>query len=144
MRLFVPACGDRLTLTEDWTFPLYLERRNVKFAKARGLLPKDSKDCHVFEGELYRSGYKRVEVTLPAGTVIECDRVYIRGFNKSNVRVDQDFDSITWKVIGKNGKVVRNHRFWTKLSHCNGLEFELGEDSLYRDRIKLVKEVMES
>jgi len=28
MKLFIPACGDRVTLTKSWAFDLYLERRN--------------------------------------------------------------------------------------------------------------------
>jgi hypothetical protein len=33
MKLYVPACGDRIVLTQPWTFTLYFERRNDVFAK---------------------------------------------------------------------------------------------------------------
>lgn len=143
MKLFIPACGDRIVLAQDWTFPLYLERRNMQFAKKLGLVAKDVDSWGVYEGERYRSGYKRVNVTLSAGTIIECDRVYIRTFNKSRLELGNDYDSITWKTI-KKGKAETHGRFWTKLCDCNGLEYELQHDSLYRDRVKLVKQVMEA
>jgi len=121
----------------------------MQFAEARKLV--EIKDTHdkwgIWEEPARpgydRGGYKKVEVTIPAGTVIECDRVYIRSFNKARLELGNDYDSITWKVI-KGTKVARHGRFWTKLSDCNGLEFELESDSLYRDRVKSVKVVMES
>jgi len=41
MNLYVPACGDRITLATPWIFTLYRERRNVGFAKAKGLVDKN-------------------------------------------------------------------------------------------------------
>lgn len=143
MKLFIPACGDRLILVKDWVFPLYLERRNTKFAKTRGLLDQSADDWGVWVGERYRSGFKCVNAVLPAGTVLECDRVYIRSYNKSRLELGNDYDSITWKVI-KKGKAERFGRFWTKLCDCNGLEFDLSDDGLFRDRVKSIKSVMES
>ena len=35
-------------------------------------------------------------------------------------------------------------RFWTKLSDANEIEFELAADGRYRDRVKLLKEVMDT
>jgi hypothetical protein len=142
MNLFIPACGDRLVLTAPWAFQLYLEHRNVKFAVSKGLLPEKEKNSYgVWEGEKYRSGYKRVDVVLKEGSVLECDRVYIRTFNKSALRTENDFDSITWKLM-KGGKPVRNGRFWAKLPDCYSIEYRLDPDSLYRDRVKLVKSIM--
>ena len=143
MKLFIPACGDRLILAKPWTFSLWLERRNMKFAKARGFADKDADNWGVYEGKHPDRRLKRVEVTLPAGTVIECDRVYIRTHGKSGVHAEDDYDSITWKVM-KGDKQERHGRFWAKLSDCNGLEFKLAVDSLHRDRVKLVRMVMES
>ena len=141
-QFFVPACGDRLRLTAPWKFPMYLERRNMKFAQTLGLLDKNHKGWGVFEGEAYRSEYKKVQVELPVGTVIECARVYIRKFSKSALKVDKDFDSITW-VIQKDGKGKPRGRFWAKLPDCYTIEYELDHDSLYRNRVKLVKEIMQ-
>jgi len=147
MRLYVPACGDRLTLVEPWEFDLYLEHRNVKFAKERKLVDE--------KFDPWRDGYgrdadgrsngtlKHVRAALPAGTVLECDRVYIRTFSKSALEVGNDFDSITWKVM-KGEKPARNQRFWAKLPDCYAIEYEVSADSMYRDRIKAMKLVHES
>lgn len=138
MNLFIPACGDRLTLTEPWSFDLYLESRNIKFAHALKVLDMKAERWNQTDAN---GKLKRVPVSLPAGTVLECDRVYIRSFNKSRVRLDNDYDSVTWKVIVKDkGK----GRFWVKLPACYEIHYELSIDSLYRDRIKVFKDVHES
>ena len=141
MNLYVPACGDRITLSASWTFTLYLERRNVGFAKERGLVEKGA--------GLWSGGFgkdlKRFEVTFPAGTMLEVDRVYIRTFNKTFVKDENDFDSITWKVMNpKNKKPFPKQRFWSKLVDANQIEFDPETSIAYRDRVKLVKLVMES
>jgi hypothetical protein len=99
----------------------------------------------VYVDDDYRKGLASVEVTLPEGTMLECDRVYIRTFNKARVQEGDDYDSITWKLVDpKKGKMQKHGRFWVKLSDANEIEFELQEDSRYRDRVKLFKEVMDS
>lgn len=149
MKLFIPACGDRLTIVEDWTFDLFLERRNLKFAEMLKMLTakevKDAGYSGVWTGRPYdhNSKLKVIQATLPKGTTLECDRVYIRTFNKSRVHDGDDYDSITWKMI-KNDKAVRHGRFWCKLHACNDIEYELAFDSVYRDRVKAVKVVMET
>lgn len=95
MKLYIPAIGDQLQLTADWTFTLYNERRNWGFANVM-MLP------HTHE----------LKHTLPAGTVLKVDRIYIR----SNHR---DYDSITFRVIG-----VKNARFWVKLHDANTIEYD--------------------
>lgn len=148
MRLFIPACGDRLTLTKPWTFRLFLESRNIKFARHRDFVEKDAggewcMDVHIDDD--WKKGLRVIEVTFPEGTILECDRVYIRTFNKSRVQEGDDYDSITWKIIDpKKGKPEKHGRFWVKLSDANEIEYELQEDSRYRDRVKLFKEVMEA
>ncbi len=142
-KLFIPACGDRLVLTKDWTFDLYLEHRNMKFAQERKLYEPDKSEHYgAYEGGRSRK-LKKVKATLLSGTVLECDRVYIRTFSKSAIQVGNDFDSITWKVM-KGDKPARNQRFWCKLPDCYEIEYKLEFDSLYRDRVKAIKEVMES
>jgi hypothetical protein len=141
MKLFIPACGDRITLTVDWTFLLYLESRNMAFAKKRKLVAESADKYGEYEGGESGPALSKVTCTLPAGTVLECDRVYIRTFNKSAIEVGNDYDSITWKVI-KKGKAETHGRFWAKLSDCNGLGYDLEPDSLYRDRVKSIKAVM--
>ncbi len=150
-KLFIPACGDRLTLIQPWTFDLYLEHRNLKFAEVQEVFTptKGSYYYNVTEsGDRYSGKLKRVSVTLAAGSILECDRVYIRTFNKSRIHDGDDYDSITWKLFlkGKNGqpKSVKNGRFWVKLHACNDIEYELDFDGVYRDRVKAVKAVMET
>ena len=141
MKLFIPACGDRITLTQPWNFLLYLEHRNTKFAEAfldwkPG--PHDSWGSYDKDQKL-----KNTPASLPAGSILECDRVYIRTFNKSRIHDGDDYDSITWKLIKKD-KAAKNGRFWVKLHECNNIEYELAFDAVYRDRVKAVKYVMET
>lgn len=146
MKLYIPACGDRLRLTREWTFDLYLEHRNVKFAQSKELIPIKFNawtDGYEHEdGERYGGKLRHIKATLPKGTVLECDRVYIRTFNKSNIKVESDFDSITWKVINEKGKAAG--RFWVKLPSCYDIEYKQDADDKYRDRVKLIKEVLGS
>lgn len=142
MKLFIPACGDRLTLVEPWTFDLYLESRNMKFAKFHKLVEDTADSWGVYENG-HTGKLKHVSATISAGTTLECDRVYIRTFSKSAIQVGDDFDSITWKVM-KGQKPAPNQRFWCKLPDAYNIEYELSIDSLYRDRIKAFKDVHES
>jgi hypothetical protein len=140
-KLFIPACGDRITLAAPWKFRLFFEHRNVKFLEQLKLIEKGKsswRDGRTADGRLLHFDAK-----LPAGTVLECDRVYIRGYNKSRVAANEenDYDSITWKVIVKDkGK----GRFWCKLSDACLIEYRLDWDAFYRDRVKAVRIVMES
>jgi hypothetical protein len=147
-KLYIPACGDRLTLTKAWEFDLYLERRNVKFAQEHGLVDakfdpwRDGYHKGADGRPEYDRGLKKVRHSLPKGAVLECDRVYIRTFSKSALQVGGDFDSISWKVM-RGEKPARNQRFWVKLPDCYEIEYSQGPDSLYRDRVKAVRQVME-
>lgn len=132
MKLFIPACGDRLVLSKDWTFTLYFEHRNTKFAHERGYLETKPSWSVYEEGQpRYGSRLKRQEITIPSGTVLECDRIYIRAQNKSAVEIEDDYDSITWRIPGQ-----KNSRFWAKLTDCNNLEFELQSDASFKERAK--------
>jgi hypothetical protein len=138
MKLYIPACGDRIRLTKEWKFDLYLERRNLAFAKSKELIPEKFSYMDCWNGRTL----KKVQTSVPKGTVLECDRVYIRTFNKSKVKVESDFDSITWKIITEKGKCAG--RFWTKLPSCYDIEYKQDADDRYRDRVKLIKEVLGS
>lgn len=129
MKLFIPACGDRIKLVTSWTFALFLEHRNLKFADSRSLLkPGESGQYTVFSGERYRSPIAIRTVTLNAGTVLEVDRVYIRQTSKSSKSVDSDFDSLSFKVVGE-----KQSRFWAKLADVNEIDCEL--ESTYKQRV---------
>ena len=155
-KLFIPACGDRLTLAAPWAFKLYLERRNIKFAEAQKYITPEEAAKSGYNG-LYTGGraydpgsqLRVVPATLPAGTVLECDRVYIKTFNKSRVKAGGDdpsaidYDSITWKMM-KGEKAVKSGRFWCKLSDACEIEFTLDTDAFYRDRVKVFRQIHES
>jgi len=128
MKLFIPACGDRIKLVSPWTFALFLEHRNTKFADHRSLLKDNEKgQYNVYSGERYRSPIAIRACTLKAGSILEIDRVYIRQFSKSAEAADSDFDSITFKVIGE-----KHGRFWAKLADVNEIECEL--ESTHKQR----------
>jgi len=130
--LFIPAIGDRLTLTKPWDFKLYLEHRNISFAKIEGYVLPPNSDWNVYiPGSDYQLA--TVDHTLPAGTVLECDRIYIVSNSKSAATVEDNYDSITWKVV-VNNKSPRNKRFWVKLSYCSSLEYDESSVSKYQDR----------
>lgn len=139
MRLYIPACGDRITLVAPWSFTLVLESRNIEFAKIRKVVDSAPKYGGIRDQS---RNYRTVPVTLESGTTLECDRIYIRTFNKSRVQVEDDYDSITWKVINGKGKAVPKSRFWTKLPDTYGIEYDSVD--MYRDRVKLARLVMES
>lgn len=104
MNLYIPEIGDTIVLSKDWTFDLHAERRNTGLIKHFGHpVPRWS------DPEVYK-------VTLPAGTNLKVDRIYIR-------KGISEYSSITfYATIGKN-KI----RFWAKLSDCNTIEFTKGE-----------------
>lgn len=116
MKLFIPAVGYRIKLTNDWTFALFAEHRNQTMFEYAG---RSYKNNWVGWGEPLKS----VDVTVPAGTVLEIDRVYVRTANKTK-SADEDYDSVTFKFADSKKKV----RFWAKLSDVNEIEYELPAD----------------
>lgn len=145
MRLYVPACGDRITLEAEWSFRLYLERRNMAYAKTIGAVEKDrSMWAPIYIDDNRRSGIKSVNASLPAGTVLECDRVYVRQYNKSRIAAKDDYDSITWKLIGPKGKARKHGRFWVKLTDANAIEFDPERVDKYQNRVKLPALILRS
>lgn len=134
-KLFIPAIGDRLTLTSPWDFKLYLEHRNIKFAESEGFTMPTSATGYTYNVYVPGTNYElaTVDHQLPTGTVLECDRIYIKSFSKRAASAEDSFDSITWKVV-VNGKPARVKRFWVKLTECANLEFDEASVSKYRDR----------
>lgn len=55
-----------------------------------------------------------ISVTLPAGTCLEVDRIYIR--QKSG-----EFDSVTFKIRADRKSPYNNVRFWVKRSDANNI-----------------------
>jgi hypothetical protein len=117
MKLFIPSCGDRIVLSSAWTFDLYFnESRNRNFSKENGVLITFS---DVWTPDWQRKLKESTKFTLKENTVLECDRVYIRTSAKISMSKDENYDSITWRVIGSKTK----QRFWAKLSDCNNIEY---------------------
>lgn len=116
MKLFIPAVGYRIKLTKNWTFSLYGESRNKTMFEYA---------CKVYSKYISRWGEKlqHTNVTVPANTVLEVDRVYVRTANKSKMG-DDDYDSVTFKFVDSKKKV----RFWAKLTDVNEIEYELPPD----------------
>lgn len=109
MKLYVPEIGDRLRLTQDWTFKLYNERRNATLRTHFGLTFSTDVD----------------DVTIPSGTVLKVDRIYIR-------KGADDYSSISFYAegIGSGSGAFgrpKSARFWAKLEDCNRIEFEIEE-----------------
>lgn len=113
MKMYIPALGDHLKLTADWTFRLYHEYRNETLFEMFGLK---------YEGRSYGAPQAYTTVTLAAGTELGIDRIYIRRGNK-------EYDSITFNVLGAKMEKGRfgaksRVRFWAKLAAVNTIEFE--------------------
>lgn len=130
MKLFIPAVGYRIKLTSDWNFSLYLESRNDTLLR---LVVKDIQEVihdnsDRFVGQHWDRGYRYITCSMPAGTVLEVDRVFVKTMNKT-ATVQDDCDSLTFKVIEHpTFDVKKKIRFWTKLSDVNVIDYELPID----------------
>ena len=118
IKIFIPTIGAKLKLAKGWTFDLHDERRNDRFLKAIG-------HEKLGLGYRYSPGGPKVasEITLPKGTVLTVDRIYIR-------KGSSDFDSITFNILkGSCPKKpeLEKTRFWVKLSDVNKMECEVDE-----------------
>lgn len=108
-QMFIPTVGTEFKLEEDWTFPLYEERRNNPLRKALGL----SRGGYTSSSTTYN------EVTLKKGVTLVVDRFYI----KNNAK---EFDSVTFRVgevPDDVPKKLRKKRFWAKLGDINTIKF---------------------
>jgi hypothetical protein len=112
MKLYVPEIGDKLKLESDWTFDLHWEHRNKALIS------------HFFgEDFAWRAQKAPRPVTLPKGTVLTVDRIYIR-------QGASEYSSISFYAsIGASGKSSfgkpKSPRFWATLKDCNKIEFDL-------------------
>lgn len=113
-KLQIPSLGSSVRVAADWTFALHNESRNrslmdhFKIVYPEGYWP---------QYEHFNKGGS-TQVTLPAGTKLAIDRIYIR-------RGNDDFDSITFRITELEGKPVKKMRFWVKLPDVNDGQLEL-------------------
>jgi hypothetical protein len=101
--IMIPSIGSQLRTTHDFAFTIDTkEYRNTAAVEAfnhAGILHKKT-------------------VTLPAETILEVQRIYIR-------RAAADYDSITLKVLSSTTKGIEKKRFWVSLAELNaGLQCE--------------------
>jgi hypothetical protein len=119
-------------LTEDWTFDLYQERRNNKFANQPGL-DLDHNHWSPTRHQWVKEGGKDVrkttmippaQVTLPKGTKLKIARIYIRNGGGDM----KAFDSVTFQcnpgtTAAKARKLgLLRGRFWAKLIDVNSMD----------------------
>lgn len=142
MKMFIPEIGTRFSLETDWTFCLYTENRNEALVNASNF-PRDACGWWVSpssKGAAERAGWivddeerpcywKRLH-TLPSGTVLSVDRIYIRrgiseyssvSFNLDRKSVNPDYSMFAQKIANTKGRC----RFLAKLSDVNNIEFTL-------------------
>ena len=141
MKFCIPSIGDQIVLTKGWKFPLFFEQRNVKCIEAMGILIPEKYDWHVMmgmksakTGELFwyqdkrEWDQKKVEehqakwiVTLPKGTILQVDRIYIRKGQDMGF-----FDSVSFIIKETTHKKVgkKRPRFWAKLRDVNRIMFK--------------------
>jgi hypothetical protein len=115
MKLFIPTIGTRLKLTANWNFALFRNSRNKSLFS---VLPEEI--SNEWNKNLYsRRGDPQV-ITVPVGTVLTVDRIYIR-------QRKGDYDSITFKISKGDSPDVRfqKTRFWVKLEDCNNMDCEI-------------------
>ena len=128
MRLLIPTLGTEMTLDEDWTFGLHRESRNSKFGNQPGLAIGWPSWCVPHDWVKLPDGTNEcvntppTPVTLPKGTVLKVDRIYIR----SKSGDFRNFDSVTFycnsALKGKAAKGKLKGRFWAKLEDVNRME----------------------
>lgn len=117
MNLYIPEIKTELKLTADWAFMLHHERRNEPLFKFLGL--------RMWNWSFHDKTHPPpVQVSLPAGTVLTVDRIYIR--NGAS-----DFSSLTFRASIPGKKTVTGSfgktgvRFWAKLNDVNRIQCEV-------------------
>ena len=118
-KLHIPALKEGITLAEDWKFDLHIETRNTSLiALVLGREPTGTEmwgrfnpSSRAYEGKL--DGPFRF--SLPAGTELIVDRIYIRQGAK-------DFDSVTFRVKSSPDERTKKARFWVTLDDANKIE----------------------
>lgn len=113
MKLYVPQPGEAALLLQPWTFVLHPERRNVEFHHA---VFSDDPTWGEWSGWRGKTGEPK-RVTLPAGTELVFDRVYVR-------QGAEDHASLTYVVKACPLESLVGARFWSKLDDANTMDIE--------------------
>lgn len=122
MKIQIPDIGDTIVLTKNWSFRLFNEYRNSALIK---VLSPDTKLEDRWSGKV---NTEFVRLTLPIGTVLKVNRVYIRQGASS-------FSSVTFTI--EKSETNLKGRFWAKLSDVNQIEGELHLKSAILNNVKI-------
>ena len=132
MKLFIPTIGTKIVLTTNWKFTLFHEHRNKSIMEALQVSDTSKGFFNEYEPNT-RFQLKRSNVSLPKGTILTVDRIYIR----QNLK---EYDSITFRVELPDGtksvgvysgytktktKKKQSLRFWAKLQDVNKINYKL-------------------
>jgi hypothetical protein len=138
MKLFIPTIGVQLKLVAPAVLKIHFEDRNKKLLSQFGINDVGSWSRSVYKADdklikLFGSvqGTDFLTVTLPEGSILSIDRIYIR-------KSVGDYDSITFNLLARKGKEKKSFpygRFWVKLDDANSLDVEV---------VKTVEEVKEN
>lgn len=138
MRMFVPTVGTRIRTLADWHFDLAQENRNWHLLCVMHGWPIQStweryrafSDVHGRYDDAWQDFQtKSHPVMLPAGTLLEIDRIYVR-------KKLGDFDSISFWIRDCPNKALapkkakgtypgKTPRFWVPRQVANALDFDL-------------------
>ncbi len=122
VKVCIPTIGTKLRLTKNWTFVLYAEGRNWDFGARVGARDEDVTSR-------WKGGWKgeQNQITLPKGTILTVDRIYIR-------HGARDFDSITLRIVkGDCPTKTIWGRFWAKLGDMNRVVCEWDQETVRTD-----------
>lgn len=125
MRAFhMPSLGDTLVLAADWTFTVVNDSRNRLLIDWAGLASVPSNVYSYFplgtgQYDVTRNWHElratTRAVTLPKGTVLTIDRIYLRKGSK-------EYDSVTFRGAIPGAK--RKVRFFARLADVNRIVME--------------------
>lgn len=156
MKLFIPTIGTQMELAKEWSFTIHYEYRNDKALEYFGLMDEYEKFniekrehnesvreiFKVNNPEIQITYYTKIDglrtdafkkiVTIPKGSILIVDRVYIRNNRK-------EYDSLTFRLAstptqipkGKNKKLKSLCRFWAKLDDVNNMEIVDNKGTLF-------------
>lgn len=130
MKFYVPRLGDMIQIKQDLNFTLDAESRNLSLWKYIFATDKDFADAvNADYPGTYVKGkidvlpweLKNIPYTIPKGTVLIVDRVFVRAGAR-------DFDSVTFIIQDDPNFDTKNDiRFYVRLSELNGIKFEMYE-----------------
>ena len=132
--MYIPELGTVFELARPWTFDLYHESRN---SDLWGFTIGHKDDCEGWGGRCGKDlGFGDMDededcapVTLPTGSKMAVDRVYIRNGSK-------EFSSVTLRLLSSPDirlvpKGKKSTRFWVKLKDFNTITVDIIKDTTF-------------